>query len=143
MGRTRFSGPVYGAKALLWSAHIKDAAVSTTTTTMGSINVPTGQDWLITDIHAWRGSTVSTGFRLTVTDDSTTVGTVSITSSLASQTGQSAVTPAAGEDEGYIAAAGSSLTMTFDQTGSSVAASTAVTGWVYGFIRFVSSSRAE
>ena len=141
MGKTSFSGPVFGAKSLLWTASLKDAAASTGATVIASINVPAGQDWYVCDIAAYRGSTASTGFVLRVTDDSSVVGSVAITSSLASQTNSTSLTPSAGEFEGVRCAAGSSMTMDFNQSGSSVAASTAVTGWVYGYIRYIDSSR--
>lgn len=141
MGLSQVSGPLYGAKSLLFADRIKDAAASTGTTVIGSINVPTGQDWYVTDVHAWRGSTASTGFQLVLSANSTTVATVSITSSLAGAAGQSVVTPTAGEFEGARITAGSSVTLSFNQGGSSVAASTAVAGWVYGYIRYVDSSR--
>lgn len=140
MGKVSVSGPLYGAKSMLWSVSSKDIANSTTPNVVASIIVPAGQDWYATDIHIFRGSTHSTAFVGAFTDDSTTIGSVSITSSLAGVTGASIVTPTAGEFEGQRIAAGSSVSFTVHNGGSSVASS-AIFGWLYGYIRYVDSSR--
>jgi hypothetical protein len=140
MGKTAYSGPLYGAKALLWAVNSKDIGNSTTANIVASIIVPAGQDWYATDIHAYRGSTHSTAFSAAFTDDSTTIGSVSITSSAAGVAGATIVTPTAGEFEGQRIAAGSSVSFTVHNGGSSVASSQ-VFGWLYGYIRYVDSSR--
>lgn len=140
MGKTSYEGPVYGAKSLLWQVSSKDVANSTTPNQVAAITVPAGQDWYVTDFHVFRGSTHSTAFTATLTDDSTTVSTVPITSSLGGQMGSTIVTPTAGEFEGQRIAAGSSVSFNVHNGGSSVASS-AVFGWVYGYIRYVDSSR--
>lgn len=150
MGLTRMSGPLYGAKSLLWSfSRSSTVAPSTSITTFAQMIVPAGQDWYITDFHAFRESTHSTAFVLSLSDDSTratastrTVADVAITSSLAAQNASTVVSVDAGEYEGRRVAAGSTLTLQLANGGSSVTASP-FTAWAYGFIRFVSSTRAE
>jgi hypothetical protein len=150
MGKTAFSGPVYGGKSLLWSvARASTAAPSTTVATFSQIILPAGQDWYITDIHVYRESTHSTAFVLSISDDSTratsdtrTIGTVAITSSAAGAMGSTAVSADAGEYEGRRVAALSTLTCQVANGNSSVTASP-IHCSVYGFIRFVSSTRAE
>lgn len=141
MGKTAVDGPLYGAKSLLWSASVKDAAASTGNTVFAALTTPTREDWYITEVHAFRGSTASTGFVLYVTDDSTTIATARVTSSAAASVGSTVLAPTSGEFEGLRVVAGSALTMGFNQGGSSVAASTAVAGWVYGYIRYIDSTR--
>lgn len=58
MGKTAYSGPVYGAKSLIWTAG-PAAAASTNADTNASfaqpgysrITVPAGQDWYVTDAY--------------------------------------------------------------------------------------------
>ncbi len=140
MGFTRFTGPVYGAKSLLWAVESKDVANATTVNTITSIVVPPGQDWYVTDFHVHRGSTHSTAFVASITDDSSAVATVAITSSAADILGSTQPTPTAGEREGVQILSGSTVALTVHNGGSSVASSN-IHAWAYGYIRFVDSSR--
>jgi hypothetical protein len=150
MGLTRHSGPLYGAKSLLWGySRSSTVAPSTAIFTFAQVIVPTGQDWYVTDFHAFRESTHSTNFVLSLSDDSSratettrTVANLAITSSAAAQVASTAVAADAGEYEGKRVAAGSTLTLQLANGNSSVTGAT-FTAWAYGYIRFVSSTRAE
>jgi hypothetical protein len=150
MGKTAFSGPVYGAKSLLLS-YSKTSTTVPSTATFGyaQLIVPTGQDWYVTDFHAFRESTHSTNFVLSLSDDSSratsstrTVADLAITSSAASQMASTVASADAGEYEGRRVAAGSTLTLQLANGNSSVTGAV-FSAWAYGFIRFVSSSRSE
>lgn len=134
MGKTSFSGPVYGAKSLLFDFHLADSTTSTGTQTLTTIIVPPGEDWVITDFACFRGSTVSTAFVTTLTDDSTLIGDIAITSSAAGIAASTRIAAREGEYTGTVVASGSSLTLTL-ATGSSIA-STRLSFWVYGFPRW-------
>ena len=146
MGKTSFSGPVYGAKALLWSVHrdnqLPEPSNSTVTVTLGAIRVPAYENWLVTEFKTYRASSASTAITQTwtLTDDSTSIATL-VTASSATELLLSTTLPAtAGEYEGVVVLANSTLAITLGHGGSSLAASSGVSGWVYGFIRFISSS---
>jgi hypothetical protein len=150
MGKTAFSGPVYGAKSLIFSySRTSTTAPSTAVFTFAQAIVPTGQDWYVTDFHAFRESTHSTAFTLSLSDDSSratsstrTIASVAIASSAAGSVGSTIVTADAGEYEGKRVASGSTVTLQLANGGSSVTGGT-FTAWAYGFIRFVSSTRSE
>lgn len=139
MGKTAYSGPVFGAQQLLWSAHRDNSGISTTANTIGAITVPAGVDWHVTDMHVYRGSTHSTAFVAALVDDSTTIASVALTSSLAAQSGTVRLTPESGEYDGLRVAAGSALSATVHNGGSSVTSSI-VSVWVYGFPRWLQTS---
>lgn len=150
MGKTAFSGPVYGAKSLLWNyARSSTIPPSTATYTAAQMVVPAGQDWMVTDFHAFRESTHSTAFVVTLVDDSSraaassaAVANLAFTSSLAGAVGSTVVAADAGEYEGRRVAAGSTLTLTVGSGNSSVTSSP-FAAWAYGYIRFINSTRAE
>ena len=133
MGKTAFSGPVYGAKATLL----------TFTTSAGStlvpaqVTVPAGEEWVATELMLYRQSTGSTAFGMGLYDDSTLVSSVTITSSLAAQDKTLIITADASEYEGKVIAAGSVVKLTLDSTSL---ANAPVTGTLRGYTRFVSSS---
>ena len=139
MGKTSFSGPVYGARSLLWSVHTDNPGNSTTANTICGILVPPGEDWIVSDFSVWRGSTHSTAFVATLLDDSTSLGTIAITSSAAGVGGSTRIAPTLGEYSGVLVASGSSLTITVHNGGSSVTSSQ-VHAWVYGFPRWLQES---
>ena len=144
MGLTRMSGPVYGAKALLWSASFNSTSALSTSaaTAFGAVRVPAGETWFVTELNAYRGSTHSTTTVVGLTDDSTVIGTVALTSSLAGVIGSTTLATTAGEYEGTEVAANSTLALTLQEGTSSIAGQD-LTAWVYGFRRFLSSTRAE
>jgi hypothetical protein len=148
MGKTAFSGPLYGAKSLLWHAHRDNqlpAANDTTTVTVASIRVPAYEQWLITEFKGFRGSSGSTGVTTTwnLTDDSAVIASLATTSSAAGVMLSTTPTPTAGEYEGVLVDANSTLAWTIGHGGSSAAVSSDVSMWAYGYIRFLSSTRAE
>lgn len=148
MGKTAFSGPVYGSKSLLWSMHRDNqlpAAGDTTTVTIGQIRVPAYENWLITEFVGYRGSSGSTAVTTTVnlTDDSTVIANLVTVSSVAGLMLSTTVSPTAGEYEGAEVAANSTLAITIGHGGSSAAISSNWTLWAYGYPRFINSTRAE
>jgi hypothetical protein len=147
MGKTALSGPAYGAKSLLWMAHRDNplsGATDTTTQLLQSVQVPTYEDWFVTEFKAFRGSSGSTAITTTylLTDDSTTIGSLVTASSVAGLMLSTTLTPDPGEFEGVRVAANSTLAVTVGHGGSSEAISSDVTTWVYGYIRYVDSTRA-
>lgn len=150
MGKTAYSGPVYGAKSLLWS-YSRNSTVppSTALYAAAQMVVPAGQDWFFTDFHAFRESTHSTQFVVTLVDDSSraqassaAIAGLAITSSAVNQVASTVIAADAGEYEGRRVAAGSTLSLTVASGNSSVTSSP-FGAWAYGYIRFVSSSRPE
>lgn len=143
MGKTAYSGPVYGAKSLLWSAaRNSSSALSTTAaTSFAKVRVPAYEQWLVTELAVYRGSTHSTTTVVGLTDDSTVLATVAITSSLADVMGSTVITKTAGEYEGALVAENSTLSLTL-QEGTSSIATNDLTAYVYGFVRYIDSTRA-
>jgi hypothetical protein len=139
MGKTSYDGPVFGAKSLLWSVQHDRAQGSTVAVTMGSITVPAGEDWLVTDLMVYRGSTHSTASVVALTDDSTQIADVAVTSSLAGVGGSTAVAKDTDEYIGKKVATGSVLALTVHDGGSSLA-SAGWQAWVYGYPRWLQSS---
>lgn len=146
MGKTAFSGPVYGAKSLLWAIskdNVTASTGSTATVTVRSMALPSYEDWFITEFRVYRGSTGSTAFVGALLDDSTQIASVAITSSLAAQFGSTTLTADAGEYEGVRVAAGSTIAVTLSNGGSSLVSSSDVGYSVYGYIRWINSTRSE
>lgn len=139
MGKTAFSGPVFGAKSLLWTIPYINSTNSTAAFTVAKITVPEGEDWYVTNLQGYRGSTHSTNLVLTLTDDSTSIATVAFTSSLAGVNASTRLTPDSGEYEGVKVASGSTLALTL-QNGNSSVASSGVHAWVYGYTRWIPST---
>jgi hypothetical protein len=146
MGKTAFSGPVYGAKGTLHSFRVQDISTGAgdglAGVVLSGLIVPSGEDWYATEFSAFRGSTGSTGMGFAVLDDSTLVSSATINSSLANASTLALIAADGGEYEGKRIAGGSVVTFTVTQS-SGVAASSAVTLCLSGFRRFVSSTRAE
>lgn len=142
MGKTAYSGPLFGAKSLLATASL--SAVSTgggdgISTVIGAAIVPAGEDWLVTDFFAARESTGSTSYGLAVDDDSTNVSSVTFTSSNGAQRTNVAITPDAGEFAGKLIAAGSTITFRL-VVSSGIGASSGVTVSLYGYPRYIPGS---
>ena len=149
MGKTAFSGPVYGAKSLLWSAHAANTiAASSVTETVCAMQVPSYEDWLITEFKVFRGSSHSTAVTTTygLTDDSTVIANVVQASGAATSGAQvlysTILTATPGEYEGQIVEGGSTLGFTYNHGGNTAAVDSNVTAWVYGYIRYKDSTRA-
>jgi len=139
MGKTAFNGPVYGAKAALFSG-FRQVVSSATTLTVASITVPSYEDWVVTELIAHCSSCTTGVARLSVLDDSTNLGTATFVSTSAAVV--TTITADAGEYEGKVVAAGSVLTV--DAVPGSSALPMGSVQWVVrGFTRFISSTRAE
>ena len=142
MGKTAFSGPVFGAKSLLAYAAVD--AVSTgagdgVSTTVGFAIVPSGEDWYATDFQAGRESTGSTAYGLAVDANGSNVSSLTITSSIAAQRSNVVITADAGEFAGKRIPSGS--TITFRLVNSSVnGASSGVRMALYGYVRYIPGS---
>jgi hypothetical protein len=160
MGKTAFSGPVYGAKSLLWSygpfADTHSTGASTGLLNANAVRVvPPYEDWMITEVAAavsTNSTTAGHGLYLKSEGGSTTGivradGQVSTaTQTIASFTtagssvftGSTTVAATAGEYEGKWVPAGSTLRLV--SSGVSVMGTVSVN--VMGFIRYVNSTRA-
>lgn len=160
MGKTAFSGPVYGSKSLLWSYAVTAGATGASTALLaaGSVRVvPPYEDWFITEMHA-SASTCSSGnhtIYLKTEGGSTTIApapwgtgngstraaTVATLGAGTSTTISSGVTATAtaGEYEGSWVPAGSTLRL----VSSGGSAPSNVTVNVMGFVRFRNSTRGE
>jgi len=141
MGRTRFSGPAYGAKATLISLGFAATSTGVSTVSAATI-VPPGEDWYATEFCAYRGSTGSSQGAMWVTDDSTVVSSVTFTSTTAGAHTLNVIPPSAGEKEGVRILSGSTVRLHYSDAGS-MAAMTNVTWVLSGYRRFVDSSRSE
>lgn len=110
MGKTSFSGPVYGSKETLFSVGPIAASTGAVAACAGTI-VPSGEDWYATELVLFRNSTGSTNLVLTLLDDSSAVGTVGVGGSSATAASAITVLPTdSGEFEGTKIAGGSTIT---------------------------------
>ena len=129
MGRTRFSGPVYGTKGTLFSATVSVAGSSGT---FARVQVPSGEDWYATEFSIGRESTGVSGHALVVMDDSTVVSSLAYASVNAGST-SATLTADGGEDEGVRIASGSAITFRTTDTNTGNISVT-----LRGYPRFVS-----
>jgi hypothetical protein len=145
MGRTRFAGPVYGAKQTLFSASrdtLSTGAGSGVSTTASATIVPVGEDWYATEFQAYRGSTGSSASGFWVQANSTILSSITITSTVADANSIAILTPDGGEKEGVRIASGS--TVSFWYSNSSAQAAITKASWsLSGYRRFIQSSRVE
>jgi hypothetical protein len=159
MGKTAFSGPVYGAKSLLWSwgpfADTHSTGASTGLLNANAIrSVPNYEDWMITEVyvHASTNSTTAGHGIYLKSEGGSTTGIVradgqlsTVTQTLASFTtaassafvGSTTVAATPGEYEGKWVPAGSTLRIV--SSGVSVMGNVQVN--VMGYIRYVNSTR--
>lgn len=130
MGRTRYAGPVYGAKGTLFSVL---ADIDGSSGTFARTKVPAGEDWYVTDFAIGRESTGVSGHALVLLDDSSVVSSLAYADTDAGST-VATLSADAGEDEGVRIAAGSvvSLRTTSTNTGK-------VSAVVRGFTRFLNA----
>lgn len=132
MGTTRFSGPVYGSKALLAVAHISTIGPSVTDSEIAECLVPTGEDWYVTNVQAYCTNQGNGG----TVDVESPNGTSLLSANITLTTGAAvagAVTPDSGEDEGKRVAAGSRLHVEASDGATTAIAN--LTVYIYGFIR--------
>lgn len=147
MGKTAFSGPVYGAKSLLWAPFVVAASSGATTQTIATTIVPTYEDWYLTEA-LYACSSCSTGAAaassvasFVVKDDSSAIHTATFLGSTATPK-LVTITADPGEYEGKRVAAGSTITFVV-AGGSSAVPMGSIRAEVRGYIRFISSTRAE
>lgn len=161
MGKTAFSGPVYGAKCLLWAVGPALGSTGGSTsrpfTNAASIVVPPYEDWYVTEFapSCSTCSSVGNAFILKSKGGSTTIppripapgAGSTITQTLSNiNTGTSTtlstmatITATAGEYEGAWVPAGSTLYV----VSSGVNAPAQLAWQVRGFIRYIDSTRAS
>lgn len=131
MGTTRYSGPVYGAKTLLFSCFDTQVAADATDLEIFEINVPSDETWVITDVQAYC-DVQGNGGVVDVEDDGTSVLDANLTL-VTKASAEATITADAGEDEGTVVAAGSKITV--DVTNGATTAVDLLTVHCYGYIR--------
>ena len=139
MGKTSYSGPLYGAKATLMSVGPFACSTGSSAVFSGG-RVPSGEDWYATELVVHRASTGSTDLAISLQVNSSTVGSVGIGGSSVAASTYSVITASAGEYEGLRIASGTEFTLSHS---SHAGPNTGVTVTLRGFTRFVSSTRAE
>lgn len=154
MGKTAFSGPVYGAKATLWSVHVPTGTSRATTAVIGVTVIPNYEDWYITEAYGSfsTGSSVGNSLVFKSEGGSTTLARYQGQASTVTQTiatlnsGTSTslntvttITPTAGEYEGLYVPAGSTIRL----VSSGVNPQSNINAGLRGFIRFIPSTRSE
>lgn len=160
MGITRFSGPVYGSKSLLWTLG-PATGTQNTSTAIAFLNasrpIPPYEDWFITEVglsvstcssspqsfilKSEGGSTTGIsrapgGYPSTVAQNLTSFTAVTATSTTIPWT-LNTLTASAGEYEGVYVPAGSTLRL----VSSCASAPGLLTAHIYGYIRYVDSTR--
>lgn len=156
MGKSNLSGPVYGGKSLLWSWGPANVSSGATTAVFANRTLPNYEDWYITEIHALVSTCSSAGNAIMLkSEGGSTTGITRLTGGITSTVAQTifnlntgtsttlstwaTATATPGEYEGCYVPAGSSMHLV----------SSGVDGLgnchiqVMGFIRWVSSTRAE
>lgn len=159
MGKTAFSGPVYGAKGVLagWAA---GGATSTgaSSALIGSCIVPSGEDWFVTEIAASCSTCSSGGNTLAIKSEggsttgasrewgdgsnstkAQTVGTVTWGTSTGGPI-LGIVTKTAGEYEGKWVPTGSTVRIVLSSAATAI---TNLNVTLRGYPRFLNSTRAE
>ncbi len=131
MGTTRFSGPVYGAKAVLFAASVASLATAQSAVEMFEIDVPATEDWLFCEATLYCTAAGSAAAAVSIKDDGTTVGSA-MTAIVNDSVGQT-FTPSSGEDEGLVVAASSNVTVVV-ATGTTTGPSNVMVA-VYGYRR--------
>ena len=164
MGKINFSGPVYGAKSLLWTfGPYTQTGTSGGTTVLYTDNsvrvVPPYEDWFITEVNlmASTNSTVANGHKVFLkSEGGSTTGITRISGMFASTVAQTiatftnaagssawstwaTVTGSPNEYEGLYVPAGSSLRI----VSSGITLIGLLQLNIMGFIRYVSSTRSE
>lgn len=158
MGKTAFSGPLYGAKSFLWGGTFGatglSTGASTANRTIAATVVPPYEDWYISEFKAnfstgssggnsfiLKSEGGSSGLQRFQGQPSTVAQTLATLNSGTSTTfnGMLTLTPTAGEYEGVYVPAGSTLRL----LSTSVNPLSNAGFGVQGFIRFIPSTRAE
>ena len=158
MGFTRFSGPAYGAKAQLAGGSIATTSTGASTALALSWIVPAGEDWFVCDVAGYCSTCSSGGNTVTIKSEggstanalrdwadgsnstkAQTIGSVSWGTSTTGPIGR-AFTPSAGESEGVWVPSGSTVRAVLSSVANPIANFNVS---LYGYRRFVSSTRAE
>jgi len=155
MGVTRFSGPVYGAKAGLMTFAFAAGAITSNASTAllpaAITTIPTYESWVLTGLWANVSTCSSNNYQFKVKFEaptgggsagtSTTSGTIHTLGSGTSTSISSFVnptTPTPGEYEGFVVPPGSTLRIV--SSGNSAPGITNLN--LHGYIRYVDSTRA-
>jgi hypothetical protein len=110
MGKTAHDGPLFGAKATLFSAGPVSASTGSSAIFAGTI-IPAGEDWLLTDVAIYRNSTGSTDFTVSVHYNSTLAGSVGVGGSSIVASNIARFTADGGEYQGLKVLSGSTVTL--------------------------------
>lgn len=152
MGKTAFSGPVYGAKANLFSFGPTRGDANASTTLIFSAVVPAYETWYLTELHASNNQATSNSSTPKVvlkvdgtpTADSAfaagnpgTAATVTGPTSTAGFNLMATCSVTAGEFEGYAAPANSTIRIVSSGTIGQLCVA------VTGYKRFIDSTRAS
>ena len=145
MGRTRFSGPVYGAKGSLGSVSLASGVISSGASTAlvptARFIVPAYEDWYLTEfgVQCSTCSSNAASFKLKVEQNATNTTAATITSGTSTSINSvTACSITAGEYEGFLAPAGSTVRVV-----SSGNSAMGITGLhIRGYIREKDSSRS-
>ncbi|HEY5989003.1 MAG TPA: hypothetical protein VIV12_21870 [Streptosporangiaceae bacterium] len=154
MGKTAFSGPVYGAKSLLFAASFTTGSTGASTHLEAKTVVAPYEDWYITEFKASASTNSTTGQSWYLKSEGGSSGlpryqgqpsTVAQTIATINAGGSSnvnaiaTVVPTAGEYEGMYVPAGSTVRI----VSSGAGAPSFVNLSVMGYVRFVNSTRSE
>lgn len=152
MGKTAFSGPVYGAKSMLWGFSQTLASSGASTFCIAKTAIPPYEDWYITEFAVSASSNGATAWYLKSEGGSSGLVRYQGQASTVAQTiasvvsGASSVvntfatvTASAGEYEGMYVPAGSTIRLV--SSGAVQAANLCVSA--RGFVRFINSTRSE
>lgn len=152
MGKTAFSGPVYGAKSNLFSFGPTRGDANGSTTLIASVVVPPYETWYLTELFASNAQATSNSSTPKVilkvkgtaagdaafpTGNPGTAATLTGPTSTAGFNQVTTTTATAGEFEGYAAPANSTIRIVSSGTIGQLC------GRVNGFIRFIDSTRAS
>ncbi len=144
MGKTAFSGPVFGAKSALWNVFVPVVSSGTTTQTVAVTRVPTYEDWYATEA-LYRCSSCSTGAALAssvasfvIKDDGSSLHVASIMANT-NTVALVSITPTPGEWQGLRIAGGSTLALVA-RGGDSAVPAESLWAELRGYIRFTSST---
>jgi hypothetical protein len=139
MGKTAYSGPVFGAQQTLLSVGPVAASTGSSAAFFGAV-VPAGEDWYATELSVFRNSTGSTNLVVSLLDDSSLVGSVTGGGSSIAMAGITVLTAEAGEYSGAKLASGSTLTLVHSSHAGPNANLCVV---LSGYRRFTLSTRAQ
>jgi hypothetical protein len=131
MGKTSFSGPVFGSKGILTSVGPVSASTGSSAV-FYKVAVPTYEEWYATELTLFRNSTGSTNFVVSLHDDSTLLASVGVGgSSVITNALFTALTPDPGEYQGVRIAAGSTITLSHSShAGPNINLYVAVRGYI-------------